>query len=88
MNTILDQYHETKPANDQIRLKAFTTLLSLTEQPVYWTYEIWDKLVSRLNDSNSYQRTIAIMLLCNLAKSDPQARVEQIYSSDVKRPRE
>ncbi len=78
MNTIQDQYQETKSTDDQIRLIAFTALLSITEQPVDWTYVIWDDLVSRVNDPNSYQRTIALLLLCNLAKSDPQGRMDKV----------
>jgi len=53
-------------------------VLAITEIPVDWAYEIWDDLISRLQDPNSYQRTIALMLLCNLVKSDPQCRTRQI----------
>jgi hypothetical protein len=71
-------YQDTKSVDDQIRLKAFTGLLAMSEHPVDWVYEIWDDLISRLKDPNSYQRTIALMLLCNLVKSDSQCRIRHI----------
>jgi hypothetical protein len=37
---------------------------------VDWVYEVWDQLLEKLEDENSYQRSIGIMMLCNLAKSD------------------
>ncbi len=79
MNTsIQESYQDTKSPDDQIRLKAFTGLLALSEHPVDWVYEVWDDLISRLRDPNSYQRAIALMLLCNLAKSDSQCRIGQV----------
>jgi len=61
--------------NDEIRLKALQTVLALTESRVDWAYEVWDDLFEKLSDENSFQRSIAIMVLCNLAKSDPEDRL-------------
>jgi hypothetical protein len=62
--------------DDQTRLKALQTLLKMTETPVDWVYEVWDSLLEKLKNENSYQRSIGIMLLCNLAKSDREDRLK------------
>ncbi len=61
--------------DDKVRLNALQTLLKLTEDKVDWVYDIWDDLLQKLNHENSYQRSIAIMVLCNLAKSDTENRI-------------
>ncbi len=62
--------------DDTIRLNALQTILKITEDEVDWVYEVWDDLIDRLDDENSYQRTIAIRVLCNLAKSDAENRMK------------
>ena len=62
--------------DDKIRLNALQTLLKLTEVPVDWVYDVWDLLLEKLEHENSYQRSIGIMLLCNLAKSDRENRMK------------
>jgi len=79
--SIRDWLEQTKSADDAIRLNAFNHLLDKTEMPVDWVYEAWDDLVSRVNDPNSYQRTIAVLLLCNLAQSDSKGRMASILPS-------
>jgi hypothetical protein len=70
-------YTSLGSTDDQIRLDAFDQLLSLTEKQVSWVYEVWDELIARLDHPNSYQRSIAVMLLCNLAKSDSERKINQ-----------
>jgi hypothetical protein len=60
--------------DDKIRLEALQNLLKVTESQVDWVYEVWDLLLEKLDHANSYQRSIAVMLLCNLAKSDVENR--------------
>ena len=62
--------------DDKIRLNALQALLKETETPVDWVYEVWDLLLEKLENENSYQRSIGIMLLCNLAKSDSENRLK------------
>ncbi len=69
-------FNNLTSADDQTRLKALRAVLHLTDRKVPWVYEVWDDLVGRLDDPNSYQRSIAIMVLCNLAKSDTEGRLE------------
>jgi hypothetical protein len=42
---------------------------------VDWIYEVWDELFEKLKSENSFQRSIGIMVICNLAKSDTQDRL-------------
>lgn len=62
--------------DDKRRMAALQELLELTETRVAWIYDVWDPLLSKLDSENSYQRSIAIKLLCNLAKSDSQKRLK------------
>lgn len=61
--------------DDKIRLDALQATLKLTESKVDWVYEVWDLLLEKLGDENSYQRSISVMVLCNLAKSDVENRL-------------
>ena len=65
-------------ANDKIRLDALQALLKKTETRVDWIYEVWDHLLEKLEDENSYQRSIGIMMLCSLAKSDTEDRLRTV----------
>jgi hypothetical protein len=55
---------------------ALQNLLRITETKVDWVYDVWDDLLEKLDRENSYQRSIAVKLLCNLAKSDVDNRLE------------
>jgi hypothetical protein len=68
----LDNIHS--PDRDQ-QGRAFSALLTATEQPVDWAYEAWDGLLADLRDPDNHVRAIAAQVLCNLARSDPQARI-------------
>jgi hypothetical protein len=68
--------HNLGSTNDQTRLNALKSILKITEDKVEWVYDVWDDLVDQLEDENSYQRSIAIMVLCNLVKSDAENRIE------------
>jgi hypothetical protein len=60
--------------DDSIRYEAFTKLMDITESPVDWVYAVWDTLAAKLDSDNSYQRSIGMSLLCNLARSDKEKR--------------
>jgi hypothetical protein len=62
--------------NRELQGQAFLHLLGLTDQPVGWAYEVWDGLAADLDHGDNHVRAIAAQLLCNLAKSDPQNRME------------
>jgi len=62
-------------SDDKVRMSALQTILKLTDHNVDWVYDIWDDLFEKLKDDNSFQRSIAIMVICNLAKSDTEHRL-------------
>jgi hypothetical protein len=66
---------ELSSTDDKIRMDALQATLKLTESQVDWVYEVWDHLLEKLDHENSYQRSIGIMMLCNLAKSDVENRL-------------
>jgi hypothetical protein len=53
----------------------FNDYMAATEQPVDWAYDVWDELVAALSHKNNRVRAIASQVLCNLSRSDPQARM-------------
>ena len=55
--------------------RAFVSLSEATNEPVDWAYEVWDELLRVIAEGDNRQRSIAGQVLCNLAKSDPQARI-------------
>jgi hypothetical protein len=62
--------------DDKIRLNALQAVLKITGDKVDWVYEVWDDLFRKLDHENSYQRSIGILVLCNLAKSDSEHRLD------------
>jgi hypothetical protein len=64
--------------DDAVRVRALKVVLKATEETVTWPQEIWDDLAARLAHENSYQRSIAAMVLCNLAKSDSSNRMRGV----------
>lgn len=73
--TIKNHIENLASTDDKNRLEALQSLLKITESKVDWVYEAWDLLFEKLRHENSYQRSIGIMLLCNLAKSDVENRL-------------
>lgn len=57
------------------RAAAFMALMKITDEPVDWTYEVWDELMFLLQKGDNHQRAIGAQLLANLAKSDPEQRL-------------
>jgi len=74
---ISEWVNDLESSDDKTRMSAFQNILRATEEPVTWVYDIWDRLLKKLEDENSYQRSIAVMMLCNLAKSDTEHRLEK-----------
>ena len=70
--TYIDDIYSTDKDAQNI---AYFMLMELTEKPVDWAYEVWDRLVAGLEDEDNHVRAIAAQVLCNLAKSDPDKRM-------------
>jgi len=73
--TTRTQYDNLYVQDGDVRYAAMNAILAQTEQPVDWAYEVWDDLLTHLQDKNKHVRTIAAQVLCNLAKSDPEQRM-------------
>jgi hypothetical protein len=63
--------------DDKVRFAALQSVLKETDAKVKWIYDVWEGLVNSLSDENSYQRSIAVMVICNLAKSDTEGKLSK-----------
>jgi hypothetical protein len=59
--------------------QAFSYILTATERPVDWAYEIWGQLVEGLRHKDNHVRAISAQVLANLAKSDPKNRMQKDF---------
>ena len=76
MDEHVKQYFDNlRSTDDKIRMDAFQNVMKLTDHKVVWVYEVWEELFEKLNSENSFQRSIGIIVLCNLAKSDVDDRL-------------
>lgn len=78
--------HKTRKHLDNLRSEdrdvqneAFSFVLKKTEKPVDWAYEAWDQLVGGLRHKDNHVRAISAQILANLAKSDPQNRMQKDF---------
>jgi len=76
-SAIRQKFIELSSKDDKLRMDALQAILRITDEKVDWASEVWDELLQKLDDKNSYQRSIAIMVLCNLAKSDDENRMSE-----------
>jgi hypothetical protein len=63
----------------QLQNDAFSYILEQTETPVDWAYEVWDQLVEGLRHKDNHVRAISAQILANLAKSDPENRMQNDF---------
>ncbi|MEA5078154.1 MAG: hypothetical protein VB013_06250 [Anaerolineaceae bacterium] len=75
---IEDLLEKLNSKEDEVRYPAFLRMQALTEHKVDWVYEVWDALVAKLSDPNSYQRNIGATLLCALSQSDSENRLAAV----------
>jgi hypothetical protein len=67
--------------NRPLQTTAFNAVIAATDQPVAWAYEVWDSLVANMGHGDNHQRSIAMLVLANLAKSDPDKRILRDFES-------
>lgn len=78
MDTQIQRYLiDLHAINNTVRKQAFDALMKLTESKVDWADEAFDVLAPKLYSSNSFQRSIGIMLLSNLAKSGIEHKLQK-----------
>ena len=63
----------------ELQNQAFFYILKATETPVDWAYEAWDELVEGLRHQDNHVRAISAQVLCSLAKSDPENRMQKDF---------
>lgn len=63
----------------KVMSEAFLYLQKVTDEKVDWAYEVWDRLKDDLKHPDNHRRAISAQLLCNLAKSDPEGRIVQVF---------
>ena len=61
--------------DDDARYESYKYVLAQTQEPVQWSYEIWDDMLAMLKKGDNHQRSIAAQVLSGLAKSDPEKRM-------------
>ncbi|MBZ0292337.1 MAG: hypothetical protein K8L99_07190 [Anaerolineae bacterium] len=76
--TRLENIHSKDKA---VQNTAYTDLMAETENPVDWAYNAWDGLVADLRHKDNHVRAIASQILCNLAKSDPENRMQRDFEA-------
>lgn len=82
MDALIRLYLEQLQSSDKnIRNEGFIGLLAAAEDTVDWAYACWDLLKSDLTHSDNHRRTIAVQLLSKLAKSDPEKRILDDFTS-------
>lgn len=74
-NNIQELINRLELKNNKIRKQALDIILDLTLNQVDWIYDYWDIFVKKLNSNNSYQRTIGMLVISNLALSDKEDRI-------------
>lgn len=62
-------------ADGQAAYQALVELFEMTEKPVEWAYDFWDRLLSDLTHRGGDKRAFAAQMLARLAISDPDGRM-------------
>lgn len=76
-NKIRKHLNNLRSEERDLQNQAFFYILEVTEKPVDWAYEVWDELLAALHHKDNHVRAISAQVLCNLAKSDPENRMQK-----------
>lgn len=73
---ILQLFSNLTERDHDIQYESYEELMKIMQEPVDWTYAVWEQLVQALTYKDGYARARAAQILCALAaKSDPEERV-------------
>ena len=78
-STIRKHLSNLRSEERELQNQAFFYILEATEKTVDWAYEAWDELVAGLRHKDNHVRAISAQVLCNLAKSDPENRMQKDF---------
>lgn len=76
-------FRDLESKEDSTRYEALKEVIKLTEVEAPWVYDKWFELTEKLYADNSYQRSIGIMVLANLSKSDHENRIAALLDRFV-----
>src|SRR5258708_23136159 len=71
----LNHYKNLFIKDGQTKYQSFQWLSESAIEKVNWAYEAWDDLLLLSKNGDNHKRAIAVQLLSNVAKSDPQKRI-------------
>lgn len=73
---ILQLFSNITEHDREIQFESYEELIKIMQEPVDWTYSVWEHLVQALTYKDGHVRARAVQFLCALAaKSDPEERV-------------
>ena len=72
---ILELLRDLDSVDGNMRKPAFDRLIAITDEPVDWLEDVFEALKTKLYSKNAFQRSIGVMLLSNMAKSDKSDRL-------------
>jgi hypothetical protein len=57
------------------RYESYKYVIAKIQEPVSWSYEVWNDMITMMQTGDNHQRSIAAQVLSGLAKSDPQQKM-------------
>lgn len=73
---ILQLFSNLTERDREIEYESYRRLIKIMQEPVDWTYAVWEQLIKALTYTDGHARARAAQFLCALAaKSDPEERV-------------
>ncbi len=72
---------DLRSEDKELRYQAFMEFIKITDESVDWAYQVWDEMLANLKHKDNHIRAIAVQVLCNLAKSDPDNRMLRDFGS-------
>ncbi len=70
-----DLFAARESADRDAAYQAFVELMAAAEEPVDWSYDVWDQMVEDLTHKQGSKRAFAAQMLARLAISDPDERM-------------
>ncbi len=73
---VLQLFSNLTELDREIQYESYEKLVKIMQEPVDWTYAVWEQLIQALTYKDGHVRARAVQFLCALAaKSDPEERV-------------
>ena len=76
---VRDLFAARESSDRDAAYQAFVELMKLVQNPVEWSYDVWDQMVSDLSHRDGHRRAFAAQMLAHLAISDPEDRMARDF---------